>query len=568
MKSSTVSYFTVILMTLLALLLLPACGNDEKTPAPTVEPTSTGEQNLTVTPTAQPPAKPEGTLTIAMTQIASDPELGPFTRGATTTRTVWSHMADYLILEKHDESGYVPCLAEEWEIAPDGMSVTFKLRRGVQFHDGWGELTSEDVKFTIETTIDPNLGAAVSALRNLGPLIDRIETSGPYDLTVYMTRPMGEEILHFMCPNNQVALGIISKAYYDEVGLAECNKKPIFSGPYKMVGFSLGQKLVMEAVEDHWRVVPEFKTLVFKEIPELMTRVAMIETGEADIVQITHDQAVNLEKSGFDIVTIPEVETLCLVLYGQWLPSVETYDPDLPWLDKKVREAMNLAINKDEIIEQLYHGMATSTPDFIYMPFGQVREPYPYDLDRAKQLMAEAGYPNGFDAKMWIYYFAGRVDPTDAMMAIAGYWEDIGIDLEIESMNVMAVYGDIVYRKTTGAVGPFHLEASNEPLYMKSFDTLIYSGGAAFPMYESAECDVLVEKYLEAQNPQEQEAATAQVTQYLYDEFAFVPLFLIDSPWAKGDKVANWAPAGMNYLELEYTTHAEPLGTFRLFEKP
>ncbi|MBT4510585.1 MAG: ABC transporter substrate-binding protein [Chloroflexi bacterium] len=567
MKWSKMLCLIVLAAVLVALPLLIACGgggDKEKTPVDTVQPTPTTE------PTDAPagPVQPEGTLTVAMTQVASDPDLGPFTRGATTTRTVWSYMADYLILEKHDESGYVPCLAEEWEIAPDDMSVTFKLRQGVQFHDGWGELTSEDVKFTIETTVDPGLGEAVSAVNNLGPLIDRIETSGPYDLTIYTTRPMGEEVLSFMCPNNQVALGIVSKAYYDEVGHREFNKNPVFSGPYKMVEFSLGERMVMEAVEDHWRVVPEFKTLVFREVPELMTRVAMLETGEADIVQITHDQAVNLGERGFDIVPIPEIETLCLVLFGQWLPSVETYDPDLPWLDIRGREAMNLAIDREEMAQQLYHGMAKPTPDLFYLPFGAAREPYPYDLDRAKQLMAEAGYPNGFDAKMWIYYFAGRVDPTDAMLAIAGYWEDIGIDLEIESMNVMAVYGDILYRKTTGTIGPFHLEASNEPLYMKGFDTLIYSEGIAFPMYESAECDVLVEKYLEAQNPQELEAATAQMAQYLYDEFAFVPLFLIDSPWAKGDRVANWAPAGLNYLELEYATHAEPLGTFRLFENP
>jgi len=570
MKWSTTICFIVLVAALVALPLLAACGgggDDEETPAPTTQPIAKPEG--TPAPTTQPIAKPEGTLTVATTQVASDFELGPFTRGATTTRTVWTHMADYLLLEKHDESGYVPCLAEEWEIAPDKKSITFKLRQGVQFHDGWGELTSEDVKFTIETAVHPKLSRWQVAKANLGPLIDRIETSGPYELTIYFTRPQGEEILHFMCVNNQTSLGIVSKGYYDEVGIAEGNKHPIFSGPYQLDEFTLGDKLVMEAIEDHWRVVPEFENLIFREVPELMTRVAMLKTGEADIIQITPDQAVSLQGDGFDIVTVPNVETLSLALMGQWLPSVETYDPDLPWLDIRVREAMNLAINREEIAELLYHGMAIPTPDFNYMPFGEAREPYPYDLDRARQLMAEAGYPDGFDAKMWIFNFAARADPTDAMIVVAAYWEEnLGIDLEIESMNIMAVYGDIVNRKTNGVVAPFMLEASNEPHYVRGHDTMTYSKGSTFPMYESAECDAMVEEYLAASNPQEQETLTARIAQYLYDEYAFVPLLLMDSLWAKGDRVANWEPAAMNYLELEYATHAEPLGTFRLFEKP
>lgn len=574
--------FVLIAVLLVAIPLLVACDGDDETVEPTqpvTEPTvvpteSTAEPTVVPTePTAEPtvpaaPAKPEGTLTVAMTQVASDPDLGPFTRGATSTRTVWTQAADYLVLEKHDESGFVPCLAEEWEIAPDDMSISFKLRQGVQFHDGWGELTSEDVMFTIESAIDPKVSKWTVATGNLGPLVDRIETAGPYELTIYLTAPIGEEALLYLCPTNQLALGIVSKAYYDEVGFEEGNKKPVFSGPYRLTRFQLGEGLEMEAVEDHWRVVPEFQKLIFKEVPELMTRAAMIQTGEADIAQVSPDHAIDLQSRGFDVVEIPDVETICLALMGQWVPTAETYDPDLSWLDKRVRQAINIAIDREEIAQQIFRGMAKPVPDFMYLPFGEEREPYPYDPELAKQLLEEAGYHKGFDAEMWIYVFAGRVDPTDTLLAVAGYLANVDIDMEITSCNIMAVYGDIIQRKTNGVAAPFLIEARNQPLYTKAWDTLIYSKGATFPMYESEECDRLVEEFMAVKSPDEQRIATGRIAQYLYDEYAFMPLLIIDSPWARGDRVANWSPAGINYLELEYATHAEPLGTFRLFEQP
>jgi len=509
------------------------------------------------------PAVPTGTLTIAVASVGTEPVIGPFTRQATSQRTYWSLMADYLVLEKHDQSGYVPCLAEEWVISEDNTSITFRLRKDVQFHDGWGELTASDVKYTIETACSQ----WDQAQRYLGNLIERLEVLGPYELAIYLKTAMAEDVLHHVAPTNQVGLGIVSKAYYDSVGLAEGNRKPVFSGPYKLVEYTLGKTLEMTAVENHWRVVPEFKTVIFKEVPELFTRSAMMYAGEADVAEMTPDQAATLERDGFDIVSVPNAEYLTLALGGQWLSSVETYDPDLPWLDKRVREAMNLAIDRDEIVRELLHGLGSPISDFVHLPHADTRNPYPYDPDRAKELLTQAGYADGFDFKLWIFQFPGRLDPTDILMSVAGYWEEIGLDPEIATFNVMAVYGDIVYRKTTGVCLPMMTLRLGQP-YIAALDTLVYSKSSMFPLYESAEVDAMVERYLSANNPAQRSDFVTQLADYLYQEYAFVPLVTIDKIWVTNDKIVNWAPVSLNYLELEYATHSEPLGTFRLFDRP
>jgi len=196
---------------------------------------------------------------------------------------------------------------------------------------------------------------------------------------------------------------------------------------------------------------------------------------------------------------------------------------------------------------------------------GEPREPYPYDLDRAKRLMAEAGYSNGFDAKMWIFPFAGRFDPAEVMMAVSGYWREIGIDLDISTHNIIAVYGDILSRKTTGVCAPLVTDTIVKPYYDIS-TAWCYSKAAVFPLYESTNSDAILDVFLAADTAEEKEAHLAELAQYWYDEYAFVPLLVTDKTYVTRDTVANWKPTAVPYLGLEYATHPEPLGTFRLFE--
>ena len=540
---------------LLVMPLLAACGDDgeESTPLPTGTPTQTEPSTPSPTATGQP--VPTGTLTIAVALINTDKSMSPFTRSAGDARAYYSMMADYLLHDDPDGSGFIPGLAEEWEIAPDEMSVTFKLRQGVQFHDGWGELTAEDVKFTLEAATDSSISTYQVALTHMAPYLDRIETSGPYEVTIHLNKPLADEVLYYLTPAHNLALAITSKAYYDEVGLVKASQSPIYSGPYRFVEFEMADKLVMEAVENHWRVVPEFKTLVFREVPELITRVAMIETGEADIATVTIEQAQHLQGRGFEIVRVPEAYYLHLALLGQWLPSVETYDPELPWLDKRVREAMNLAINREEIAELFYSGFAVPIAGIFPTPWAEALEPYPYDPDRAEELLLEAGYGDGFKVEMWDLS-TSRMSPemSELMLLVASYWETLGLDLEITPYNVLAVYGNILTRDTSGVVIGFTWPSRGAPFsgYHRSVS---YSQHNTFPMYESEESDRLVEGWLAASTMEERDSYEEQITQYVYDEYAYVPVVAVDAVWAIGDAVGDWDPLNVFTYYLEYATH-------------
>ena len=573
---STLHKIVIVALAMLLLIsLLVACGDGDETEKPTptqtpidiptVEPTQpTSDPSPQPTPTIQQPAKPEGTLTVAVGMISPNPYMGPFGNGANADRAWWAYAADYLLYEARDGSGYIPGLAEEWEVAPDNMSITFKLRQGVQFHSGWGTMTAEDVKFSIETAVAPP-GECVEWRSLLGALVSRIETSGPYELTIYLTKPFPDDVLGYLCPSRQMAVGITSKKYYEQEGFATANRNLVFTGPYRVMEYTQTEKLVLEALDNHWRVVPEFKTLVFKEVPELSTRVAMIQAGEADIAKIVADQAVNLKGGKIDIVSIPGDWYLDVLLWGQWLPSVESYDPNLPWLDKRVREAMNLAINREEITDYLYSGYASPIGADRYTEWSEMLAARPYDPDRAKELLAEAGYPDGFDVEIWSLAMPLFPDMTDLLLAVVGYWDAIGLHAKIESMNVMAVYGDIVQRKTAGVAAGWPQVKMKKP-NAKAYTVWAYSQNSRFPVYESEEFDELVEGYLGANTPQERDMFAEQMVRYFYDEYIMVPVVALDGLWAKSNRVQNWEPRTSNYFDLEYVTHADPLGTFRLFE--
>ena len=226
---------------------------------------------------------------------------------------------------------------------------------------------------------------------------------------------------------------------------------------------------------------------------------------------------------------------------------------------------MNLAIDREGIAQQLFHGLAMPSVGLSYTPWNEALEPYPYDPDRATQLLAEAGYPDGFDLELWNVTWSGGADMTDVLFAVQGYWDTIGLGVEITPHNIMAIYGQLVAHDTGHACLGFATKKSLGP-YGGGFIAAAYSQVTRFPIYESAASDAMIDNFQAANSQEERDAVVEQLVQYFYDEYAWVPIVAIDRTWATGDRIANWNPDGIHYLDLEYVTHADPLGTFRLFE--
>src|SRR5215510_394379 len=347
----------------------------------------------------------EGTLTVAVATFGNERWLPHLYVGAEDV--VLKPMYENLLSRDPKTGELAPMLAERWKVADGGRTWTFHLRKGVQFHGGRGELTAEDVKFTFTTL------ARDGSANSLAPefrLIKSMEVENPYTLTVRFEKP-------FVAFGNKVNQGLFasaafiqSKRHVESAKEDGAERHPIATGPWKFVEHVRGDRIVYEAVENHWRATPHFKRLVFLKVPEPSTRMAMLRAGSVDVIEIGGEYADELKKVGVRSILMPNVSWLYIILGGQW-PTKSTYDAKVPWAPpdteraRKVRLALNLAVDKQAIMQRVLGGLGTVMGSWLSYPSDPwasdaLKKPYPYDPAKAKALLAEAGYPNGFDVTM------------------------------------------------------------------------------------------------------------------------------------------------------------------------
>jgi peptide/nickel transport system substrate-binding protein len=279
-----------------------------------------------------------------------------------------------------------PSLAESWSASEDGLSYEFVLRRGVKFHNG-DPVTAEDVKFSFERY----RGNSQEMMKNR---VAMVETPDPQHVRFRLKEPWSDFLVFYASASG--AGWVVPKKYVDKVGEDGFKKAPIGAGPYKFVSFNPGVELVFEAFDGYWRKTPNVKRLVFKVIPDETTRLAALKRGEVDIVySIRGELAEELQRT-------PGLSLKPAVIQGPfWLYFPDQWDPKSPWHDERVRLAASLAMDRKTINDALTLGYSKLTgnsivPDtfeFYWQP------PAPaFDPAKAKQLLAAAGYPKGFDA--------------------------------------------------------------------------------------------------------------------------------------------------------------------------
>src|SRR5215510_7036119 len=279
-----------------------------------------------------------------------------------------------------------PSLAESWTATPDGLSYEFVLRRGVKFHNG-DPVTAEDVKFSMERYRGAASGpykARIASIDVLDPQRVRFRFKHPWPdfMTFYGTMATG-------------AGWIVPKKYVEKVGDDGFKRAPIGAGPYKFVSFTPGVELVLEANEHYWRKTPAVKTLVMRSVPDVSTRLVMLKRGEADIAYAFSSSLAEEIKRTPGLTLRPFYASLTV-----WLVFTEQWDPKSPWADRRVRLAANLAIDRQAINQAETLGLSKVTASIIPRSLeGAWPAPlYPHDPQKARQLLAEAGHPKGFDA--------------------------------------------------------------------------------------------------------------------------------------------------------------------------
>ncbi len=457
---------------------------------------------LAVAPAAA--AAPEGQLTwgvhISLAPTWFDPAE---TQGIITPFMVMYAIHDALV-KAMPGNPTAPSLAESWQMSPDGRVYDFTLRKGVKFHNG-DTLTSEDVKFSFERY----RGASAKAIHDR---VAAVETPGPLQVRFRPKNSWPDFMTFYTAASG--AGWIVPKKYVEKVGDDGYKKAPVGAGPYKFVSFNPGVELVMEAFEGYWRKTPSVKRLVFKVITEESTRLAALKRAEVDIVYSIRGELAE------ELVRTPGLALKPTVIQApQWVSMLDQWDPKSPWHDRRVRLAANLAIDRKAINQAITLGHSKLTYSIIPSTFDYYWQPpsYAFDPGQAKKLLAEAGYPNGFDAGD--YYL--DISYANVQEAIASYLQQVGIRTKLvsrERASHWSTYADKKYKNVAyTASGAF----GNAATRIESF--VVVGGPYVYGSYP--DIDSLFKDQAAELDRKKREALLHKIQQLMHEKVMHIPIW-------------------------------------------
>jgi len=334
-------------------------------------------------------------------------------------------------------------LAESWQHNDDFTSWTFVLKADARFHDDWGKVTAADVVHSaaLHTGEDSRL-SGIQGLRD-ATVVAIDERTVRFDLAA-----PNPDFLFFHA--GRALLTIYSKAQYEAQGLAGYNSKPAGSGPFAFVARDLSGNLTFDVLHDHWSGIDiNYDSLEFRFVGEPATRLAMLRAGEADIVSLPRELQPEAQAAGNQILTSAQAAQQSALVMGGLFMDDQNFaaEHNLPWRDIRVREAMNRALDRQAMIDVLYDGRADILPVWSMDPrfdgyapqlAARFESAYGYDPERARALLAEAGYPSKFDnPTIPIVATALGGSPEFGLMAelAHSFFTQVGLQAEIREMD-------------------------------------------------------------------------------------------------------------------------------------
>ena len=579
------SHFPRIAITLLLLALGMLVACNPATPADEASPTgesvaapSSDDATSAPEPTRVPAEAVSDTmLHLAVTPLPQDtfyPWLAT-SSGHLVFRPMWENLTT--IDPKTGVSNIYPQLAREWDISPDASEYTFRLQEGVQFHFGHGEFTVDDVILTADQQMsDPLAGCKATLGRFMGTdsMTEMIESGGmevidDYTFKMNLAQPQVDVASWYFNILQIGCMAVRSSAQHAAQGDAMFENGPAGTGAYQFVQRELKEFTEYEAVPyDHWRVNPEFKHLKITTAPEDLTRLAMLLTGEAnmvDVPKVLHQQAID---DGMEILESPlPTVGLTIIPFGQYYVSEVNWNPDSePWTAPGetgvlVRQAMNRAINREQIINELFKGRGEPMYNTIFHDTlegwnprwaEEFDEKYGYDPERAKQLLDQAGFPgdngqNRFSLEVWQSSLPGLPETIEVAQTVAQSFEDIGIDVklvEVEFARALDAFRDrhdahfiLPVRQTLRPI------TANARIYYYTGEinpaTGVPGGGVAY--MESPLYDETYHRLLEETDLAERERLAQVMGDDVYDTYRSIPIVNIRSTLVVNpDEVAEY----------------------------
>lgn len=480
-------------------------------------------------PTTGPPTTPRGELTVA---LSTEPN------SIYTPNTAERNAANVAahIFEGPtwiDNDGRIqPLLAQSWEVNEDGTVYTFHLRPGVKFHNG-DTMEAEDWVASWKAGSEESNAYAYAYQRVAS--VEAID-----ELTVRMVLPEPAALF----PLELHDWAIIPASYYEEVGVKGLEEEPVGTGPFRFVSWDRGDRIVLEAFEDYWQEgLPRVERLVFRPIPESSTRLAAVQTGEVDIAQrFSAEEAAALEGSADVRVLSYSVDRVYYIAFNNLTTGVGT-----PVEDARVRQALNYAVDKQAIIDSILGGAGVPATGMISsssLGYDSSLEPYPYDPGRAQELLAEAGYPEGFEI--------GMACPTGAYanfeevcQAVAGYLEDVGVRIQGGEIQFMESghYWDLEANKE---LPPLFGDSWSSP-YPESLERLrgaMLAERADFSAWKDPWVIDMLGRIGRTLDQGERAALYAELHRHMYEDPPFIYLYEPKTFEGVSSRVRDYAPRG------------------------
>ena len=485
--------------------------------------------------------KPQGTLTIGM-HFALDPGwLDPLEHITAVTMQMYDYFVHDALIKGMPNGEFVYGLAEQAELAADFRRAAFRLRPGLKFHDGH-PLTTADVKWTYE-----NFKGAYAKL--FKEKLEHIQVVDDRTVVFHFKEPFVE----FMDLYNGSVTGIgwiIPKHYYEKVGRDGFKARPIGAGPYKLVSQEAGVQMTFEANEDYWRRVPATQTIVVKGIRDLAARMAGLQTGELDLAFGMTGKLLPRLMADKNLRWDPNFT-------GPWWLMFPGYnEPDSPFRDKRVRQAVSLAINREFLVKQETQGIGKPWGNWIGAENrdalkGDKEAPVPeYNVEKAKQLLAQAGFPNGIEFEWYVafppYFDMGERILTDLRA--------VGIRGKVQVLEGPAFRAKIGQGRK-GYPGNKTIVQNIDPR----------SGGAKANLGVYAVCgspssfvcepqiEALWTKHQASVDPLERERLVKAIQRALLEGYHFIPIYLNPFVHAVGPRVL---PDGEGFHRYWDTLHA------------
>jgi peptide/nickel transport system substrate-binding protein len=442
---------------------------------------------------------------LIISQKADVETFDPSQSNNTTTHNVTINLFDTLVRLSDDGRDFVGELAESWKVV-DPTTWQFRLRRGVKFHNG-EELNAAAVKFSLDSTLDLE---RKTRQRPTYVAFKEVRIDDPYTVSIITHKPYAIALTQLQY------LMVVPPGYIKQVGWDEFGRKPVGSGAFKFKEWERDVRVVLEANDAYWKGKPKVRSLAFRAIPEDASRIAAVQRGEVDIIDaVPYDRIKELQGSPTVKITQRQGEQ---VYVGLDTLRVE------PLKKREVRQALNHAVNAEALVKNLLLGYAVrlNGPMFPTTPGYDEKQPaYAYDPERAKRLLAQAGYPNGFEVEFAVSpAFQGIAKGTEVGEAIAGQLGRVGVRAKLNVQDSAALFNAYSAKK----LQMYLFAWKSSPEAGRHLETLLHSKTRGY-YYQNPEADLLIDAYFVALDPKKRQEIGRQLHAFLREDAPWIFLY-------------------------------------------